>query len=58
MAKELVDIAGEITVETERAWRFSDGLRLVWLPKSQCEWDPDQKVMVVPVWLAKEKELI
>jgi hypothetical protein len=56
----LVDISGELVppLETEKAWRFFDGARTVWLPKSQCEWDPDGKVMVMPVWLAKDKELI
>ncbi len=54
----LVDIAGEITAETGLAYRFHDGLRAVWLPKSQCAWDPDDRVMAMPAWLAKEKELI
>ena len=59
-AKELCDIAGELVApfETEKAWRFYDGNKLCWLPKSQCEWDPDSNVMVVPEWLAKEKGLI
>jgi hypothetical protein len=54
----LVDIAGEIKGETEKAYRFFDGTRTVWLPKSQCEWDSDEKVMTMEGWLAKEKELI
>ena len=57
-AKELIDIAGEIKHETDAAYRFYDGARTVWLPKSQVEWYEDDKIMVVPVWLAKEKELI
>ena len=57
-AKELIDIAGEVRHETEAAYRFYDGARTVWLPKSQVEWYEDDKVMVVPVWLAKDKELI
>ena len=56
--KELCDIAGEIQGETEKAYRFFDGKATVWLPKSQCEWDPDEKTMTMPAWLAKEKELI
>ena len=56
--KELCDIAGEIQGETPLAYRFFDGQRAVWLPKSQCEWDPDEKVMTMSEWLAKEKELI
>jgi hypothetical protein len=56
--KDLVDIAGEIRGETEAAFRFFDGDITVWLPKSQCTWEPDEKVMTMPEWLAKEKELI
>jgi hypothetical protein len=55
---ELTDITGEIRGETERAWRFFDGKIIVWLPKSQCEWDENDKTMTLPVWLAKDKELI
>lgn len=54
----LVDIAGELQGETEKAYRFFDGTRTVWLPKSQCQWDPDDKTMTMEEWLAKEKELI
>lgn len=35
---DLIDIAGEVRGETEKAYRFFDGERTVWLPKSQCEW--------------------
>jgi hypothetical protein len=58
MKSDLVDIAGEIRNETEKAYQFFDGKRVVWLPKSQCEWDSDDKTMAMPEWLAKEKELI
>ena len=58
MKSDLVDISGEITVETDKAWLFYDGAREVWLPKSQCEWDERSKEMTMPEWLAKEKELI
>lgn len=34
---DIVDIAGEITAETEKAVRFYDGSRTVWLPRSQIE---------------------
>jgi len=56
--RELADIAGEITAETAAAYRFYDGARTVWLPKSQCEWDADTKTMTMPIWLATEKGLI
>ena len=58
MKRELADINGEIIHETERAYKFNDGARVVWLPKSQCEWDQDTKTMTMPVWLATEKELV
>lgn len=58
MKSDLVDIAGEIQGETAAAYRFFDGTRTVWLPKSQVEWDPDDKTMAMPEWLAKDKELI
>lgn len=56
--KSLVDIAGEVRFETPAAYSFYDGTRLVWLPKSQCQWDQDDKTMTMELWLAKEKELI
>lgn len=54
----LIDIAGELQGETEKAYRFFDGTKTVWLPKSQCQWDPDEKVMTMEEWLATDKELI
>lgn len=56
--RELVDIAGELRGETPAAYRFFDGDKVVWLPKSQSEWDPDEKTMAMPEWLAREKGLI
>ena len=58
MKSDLIDIAGEIWSETEKAYRFRDGVIVVWLPKSQCEWDPDDKTMAMPEWLAREKGLV
>lgn len=58
MKSDLVDIAGEVHGETANAFRFHDGIRTVWLPKSQCEWDQDDKTMAMPEWLAQEKDLI
>jgi hypothetical protein len=58
MRSDLIDIAGEIRRETDKAYQFFDGLRTVWLPKSQCEWDQDDRTMAMPSWLAEEKELV
>jgi hypothetical protein len=58
MRSNLVDIAGEVQGETDKAYRFFDGNRTVWLPKSQVEWDETDGTMAMPEWLAKDKELI
>lgn len=58
MKSDLVDIAGELRGETAKAYRFFDGERTVWLPKSQVEWDESDRTMAMPEWLAKDKELI
>jgi hypothetical protein len=58
MKSDLVDIAGEVRGETDKAYRFFDGERTVWLPKSQCEWHDIYKTMTLPAWLAEDKELI
>lgn len=58
MKSDLVDIAGEIQGETAAAFRFYNGSVTVWLPKSQVEWDADEKTMAMPEWLAKERGLI
>lgn len=57
---DLIDIAGELIAprETEKAYHFYDGTTKVWLPKSQCEWDGEEKTMTMPEWLALEKGLI
>ena len=54
---KLTDIAVEVRYETARAWLVYDGAKEHWLPKSQCELNPDGTV-TMPEWLAKEKGLI
>ena len=54
---ELVDIAGEIKVETEKAIQFYDGDQTVWLPRSQIEINDDGTV-TMPEWLARDKGLV
>lgn len=60
MPRELADITGELVppFETAAAFRFYDGAKTVWLPKSQVEWDEHTSTMTMPMWLAQEKELI
>jgi hypothetical protein len=50
-----VEIAGELRGETEAAYRFYDGAREAWLPKSKCRWDPDAGEMTMPEWLATDR---
>ena len=56
---KLIDIACEITGETERAFRIDHGgTDDVWVPKSLCEWCEKDSTMAMPEWLAKDKGLI
>lgn len=55
---ELTDIAGEIVAETEKAYRFYDGSRTEWIPKSMCEWDKEESIMTMPLWVAEEKGFV
>jgi hypothetical protein len=55
---DLVDIAGELRGETEKAYRIYDGARTEWVPKAYVEHDPDDGTFAMPEWLAKEKGFI
>lgn len=55
---KLIDISGELRGQTEKAYRFFDGDKTVWLPKSQCQWDEEDKIMTMEEWLAMDKGLI
>ncbi len=45
--------------ETELAYKTKDADdKIVWLPKSQVEYDKDGKVFTMPEWLAEDKGLI
>ena len=58
--RETVPISGELVApfESEKAWHFYDGSTEVWLPKSLCEWHEDEKLMILPEWLAMREGLI
>lgn len=64
--RELIDIAGCLHAETDKAILFSDTADKkdgVWIPKSQCEFEHDGGqarfiTVTLPEWLAKEKGLI
>ena len=53
-----VEIAGELRGETPRGFRFFDGDREVFLPKSLVVWDGDAEVMTMPEWLAIDRRLV
>ena len=48
----------EIEHETDEAVMFEIDNLLVWLPKSQIEFDRDEKTIELPEWLAVEKGLV
>lgn len=54
---ELIDIAGIVRGETDKAIRVYDGKTTEWLPKSQVE-DNGDGTFTMPEWLAKEKGFI
>jgi hypothetical protein len=55
---DLIDIAGELRAETERAFLVFDGAKSVWLPKSLVEHDPADGTFAMPEWLAIDKGLV
>jgi hypothetical protein len=55
--RELIDIAGELRGETERAFRIYDGKLCEWVPKSEVEKN-DDGTFTMPEWLAQEKGFI
>lgn len=61
---DLVDIAGIVIERREKAVWLNAGTTKAWLPLSQVELDPADAsaghsvTVVLPEWLAKEKELI
>lgn len=54
---DLIEIAGELRRETEKAFLIFDGDKQVWLPKALVEQD-DDNTFSMPEWLALEKGLI
>ena len=58
LTTSIVDVSGELKGETDKAYKFFDGDRTVWLSKELCQWDQDDKTMAMPEWLATEKGLV
>ncbi len=55
---DIVEIAGELRHETEKAYLLFDRGKEVWVPKSLGEWDETSKTMQLPEWYAFDKGLI
>jgi len=55
---DIVDIAGELRAETERAFLIFGGAKTVWVPKQLVEHDPCDGTFAMPEWLAHDKGLI
>jgi hypothetical protein len=55
---DIIEIAGELRHETDKAYLLFDGDKEVWIAKSLGEWDEHSKTMQMPEWLAHSKGLI
>jgi hypothetical protein len=55
--RQLIDIAGELRGETDKAFRIYDGKTTEWVPKSQVEKNEDG-TFTMSLWLAQEKGFI
>lgn len=55
---EMVKLNVEVMSESPKAYLVSDGIRSVWIPKSQSERLDSGKVFRCRYWLAKEKGLV
>ena len=55
---DIIEIAGELRHQTDKAYQFYDGKTTVWIAKSLGELDPHTKTMQMPEWVALEKGLI
>jgi len=55
---DIIEIAGELRHETDKAYLLFDGDKEVWIAKSLGEWDAHSKTMQMPEWLAHSKGLI
>lgn len=63
---ETVEISAEFVYQTESAVEINDGDRVLWLPKSQLEYEGNWNDLNageafcfdMPEWLAKQKDLI
>lgn len=52
--KEVYEVDG-FRGETDNAWLMLIRGEEMWLPKSQCEFDPTAMAVEIPAWLAAKK---
>lgn len=55
---DIIEIAGELRHETEKAYLFFDRTKEVWVAKALCEWSDQDGTIQMPEWLAMERGLI
>lgn len=55
---KMADVEGTIVHQTTLAYLFDNGDKRVWIPKSQCQWDPDDSKMTMLEKVAIEKGLV
>ena len=54
----IVDIKAKLVHQTDKAFLFDFGLDdKVWIPKSQCEWDPSDQTVAMEEETAIDKGL-
>lgn len=59
MKSHIVDLnVDEFIVETKEAYLFKINGKRVWLPKSQIEFDEEDRVVSMPERMAIDKELV
>ena len=55
---DIVDVAGELRRETDKAFLIFDGTKEVWLPKALVEYDPHDGTFAMPEWTAETVETV
>jgi len=53
-----IEVSGSFIRETDNAVLFDGGFGEQWVPKRFCEYDPDNKCLIVEEWIAKDKGFI
>lgn len=54
---DIIEIAAELKMETDKAYQLYDGTKTAWVPKSQVKKN-DDGTFSMPEWLALDKGFI